>query len=275
MSYPNSGNGLDNMPFIQTDLDDGVLAITLNRPQARHAIDVAMALRLGALFDTVQNDAAVRVVVLRGAGEGFCSGFDAPDFHDANRHGEAVLRAARDIADNWRVRQLRLLPQPVIAQVHGYCEGGAIAILEACDIVLAADDAQFTLSDDILADKALAKAVSATMLPRAASYYALTGESFDGREAERNGLATASFPEADLQRETRSLARELASKDRAVLGFTKETLLHAPHMTWDGVLSFTAAKFSELKLMQSGRQSVRASSVDRFLSGKSKPGLGG
>ena len=121
---------------------------------------------------------------------------------------------------------------------------------------------------------ALAKSVSRVMTPRAASYLALSGRAFGGAEAERNGLVTLSFPAADLERETYALARDMAAKDPIALQFTKESLQHVAHMSWDGVLNYGAAKFAELKALQASRPSTRAAAVESFLAGKSKPGLG-
>ena len=71
-----------------------------------------------------------------------------------------------------------------------------------------------------------------------------------------------------------SLASEFVGKDEVALRFTKETLHYVGPMSWDGVVSFTAAKFAELKALQSGRPSSRAAAVDSFLAGRFKPSLG-
>ena len=150
-------------------------------------------------------------------------------------------------------------------------------MLESCDIVLAAEDARFVLPQENtggLTPGVVARSASRVIAQRAADYYALTGRGFDGREAERNGLATRSVLAEALEAEARALAGELAGKDALAVQFTKETLLHVPAMSWDGVLSFTAAKFAELKALQAGRPSARAAAVESFLAGKSKPGLG-
>ncbi|WP_186332195.1 enoyl-CoA hydratase-related protein [Bordetella genomosp. 13] len=259
-------------------LEAGVLTVTLDRPGHGNAIDVGMTREMVALLGAVHGDPQVRVVVLRGAGADFCAGMDAADFQDVARHGEQALRAARQMFDDWRVRRLRLLPQPVIAMVHGACQAEAIGILEGCDIVLAAEDARFALRGDQapgFPGGVAAKTVSRVMTPRAASFFALTGESFDGREAERNGLATLAVPAQRLEEEVYALARDMAAKEQTALQFTKETLLHVGEMSWDGVLNFTAAKFAELKMLQAGRPSARAFAVESFLAGQSKPGLGG
>jgi trans-feruloyl-CoA hydratase/vanillin synthase len=278
MQYRNTGIDSAAMRRLTAALDDGILTIVLNRPGEGNAIDAAMTREMQALLAVVAADEAVRVVVLRGAGGDFCEGLDARDFFDAAGRDTAELRALRDAADEWRARTLRRLPQPVIAMVQGVCRGGALAVLESCDIVHAAQDARFSARgprEGMLPDGATAKSASAVMVPRAASYFLLTGEEFDGDEAERNGLATLSLPADRLEQATYELARELAAKDAIALRFTKETLRHVGAMTWDGVLSFTAAKFAELKALQAGQPSTRAAAVESFLAGKSKPGLGG
>lgn len=277
MPYSGPSHELGAMHCVRAELNDGVLTITLDRPMQRNAINVAMSHEMESLLNAVNVDTAVRTVVLRGAGEGFCAGLETADFHDTDRGSEAQLRVARESADQWRVRRLRLLPQPVIAMVHGFCEGGAIAILESCDIVLAAEDARFVLTDDgadTFPAGPTTKAMSRVMTARAANYYALTGEAFDGPEAERNGLVTRSLPAAELEAEVYALASGFVAKDPTAVQFTKETLLHAGSMSWDGALNFTAAKLAELKSLQAGRPSTRAAAVQSFLSGKSKPGLG-
>ncbi|WP_418316542.1 enoyl-CoA hydratase-related protein [Piscinibacter sakaiensis] len=244
-------------------LDDGVLSVKLDPSQAdaeNPAFDQAMQ----RLLQDVAADAAVRVVVLRGADQGFCAGLSAPD--------------PGDTAECWYPRGLAQLPQPVVAIVTGSCSGAAFAVLDGCDIVLAADDTAFSLpqvDEGSFPDGRTACAISDLMTPRAARYYALTGDRFDSVRAERDGLISRSLPAADLERESCALARELAAKDATALQFTKETLRHVGSMSWDAVLSFTAAKFAELKALQAGRPSTRAAAVESFLAGKSKPGLGG
>ncbi len=276
MEYSGPASDLGPLQCLAARLEGGVLTISLNRPGQGNRIDVALSLAMERLLRAVAADPEVRVVLLRGEGEDFCAGLDTADFADAARHGEAGLRAARAAADAWRTRLLRLLPQPVIAVVHGLCAGEGCTLLESCDIVLAADEAQFALphEDTGITTGPVAKAAARVMAPRAARYYALTGRCFDGREAERNGLATRSVPAASLDEEAQALAADLVAKDAIAVQFTKETLLHVDAMSWDGVLSFTAAKFAELKALQAGRPSARAAAVESFLAGKSKPGLG-
>jgi feruloyl-CoA hydratase/lyase len=256
--------------------DEGILTITLNRPQKRNAMNVELTFEMQDLLGAVAANKAVRVVVLKGAGDGFCAGMDIKDFFDASERDEATLVAAREAANHWRVRLLRQLPQPTIAMVHGFCYGGGFAIVEACDIVFCADTTQFALSEINFGHfpaGPVAKSISLAMQPRAASYYALSGRPFDGPEAQATGFITKSWPAQQLEEETLRLARELVSKDPIALQFTKESLEHVKDMSWDAALSYNAAKFAELKALQKGATS-RAASVANFLDGKFKPGLG-
>jgi feruloyl-CoA hydratase/lyase len=278
MRYPEPGGHHHAPQCIVADLDEGVLTVTLNRPEHRNAIDVALSLEMERMLQAVHLDPAVRALVLRGAGPGFSAGMDSQDFLDTTRGDETALRAARESADFWRARLLRMLPQPTIAMVHGFCQGGALAVVGSCDIAFAADDAVFSINDadDTAGYSAslVAKSISRVMTPRATRYFALGGQTFDGQEAERNGLVTRSIPADRLEVETYGVARELAAKDPLALRFTKETLQHVGSMSWDAAVNFTAAKFAELKALQAGRPSSRAAAVESFLSGKSKPGLG-
>jgi trans-feruloyl-CoA hydratase/vanillin synthase len=277
LTQSNTGRGLpDDLRHVKTEQHEGILTISFNRPEKRNAMSVELTFEMVRLLEAVALDEQVRVVVLRGAGAGFCAGMDIKDFFDLSAHDEVTLRQAKEAANHWRVRLLRNLPQPTVAMVHGFCFGGAFAIVEACDIALAADDTKFALSEINFGHfpaGPVAKSISRTMSARAASYYSLTGRLFDGPEAVRTGFITRSVPAAELEAETAALAADLAQKDPIALQFTKESLQHVETMSWDAALNYNAAKFAELKTRQQGAGS-RATSVANFLDGKSRPGLG-
>jgi feruloyl-CoA hydratase/lyase len=196
------------------DVDEGVLSLVLNRPQQHDTISTTLDME--RLLDVIREDEAVRVVVVRGS---------------------------------WPAQSLRLLPQPIIAMLHGACDTDTISLIESCDIVICADDATFDLP-------------GAPHSP------------INAQEAQCQGLVTFSVPATELHTHTYALARELAAKDALALRFTKETLQCVPNIPWDEVLSFTSDKQAELKALQAGRPSARASAIESFLSGKTKPGTG-
>jgi enoyl-CoA hydratase/carnithine racemase len=264
---------------LQAALSGGVLAVSWNRTEAGEVLTTALLRELEGLLQDVAADSAVRVLLLRIGGHPVASDEAAADADTGRAEAPDADTQAAAAHGLVRVqRLLRRLPQPVLAAVQGPCEGRAIALVEACDVVFAADDARFVLAaadGDLALEGTLAKSASRVMAPRAARFHALTGRAFDGCEAERCGLVTRSWPAADLDREVATLAAEWLAKDALALQFTKETLQHVGTMDWDAVLNFNAAKFAELKALQAGRPSARAAAVESFLAGKSKPGLGG
>ncbi len=232
MNYLGPNGDLDVGSCLMTKLETGVLTIALNRLEQHNAINTDMSLALQRLLTAVSRDDTVRVVVVRGNGPSFCVGLENAEFLDATLAAEQLLRN---------------LALPVIAMVHGKCHGGAMALIEACDIVFASDETEFSLTE----------------------------QAYDGTAAQPMGLVTLSMPDSALEVETYQLARDLADKDSLALRFTKEALSRVADIPWDEVLSYTMTQQSELKSLQAGRPSARALAVESFLAGKSKPGTGG
>jgi enoyl-CoA hydratase len=173
----------------------GVLRIELHRPSRLNAMTAGMVEALHGALDEAGRDPHCRVVVLTGAGRGFCAGLDldgygtpagAPDEGPA----AATQRTQRHIAS--LVQKIRRLPQPVIAQVNGAAAGGGLALVLAADLRLASDDAVFAVSFirmgfsgcDIGTSWLLPRLVGAGRAPE----LMLTGRRFDAAEAQRIGL---------------------------------------------------------------------------------------
>jgi enoyl-CoA hydratase/carnithine racemase len=235
-------------------VDAGVLTLSFEHGDLNPELGRALLAELQAM---VAND-LVRVVVLCSAVGGL--------------RGTMAPGVCGDL-----VRQLRALPQPVVAKLRGAWHGSVLALVAACDIVYVADDAEFELDEannGTFISGPVGEVLSSVMTRRSVSLHALDGRPFNGIEAERNGLATFSFPPTDLDGETDKLLASLLEKDPLALQFTKQTLRHVPGMGWDAVLDYNAAKFAELKSMQAGKPSARAAAVESFLAGTSKPGLG-
>jgi feruloyl-CoA hydratase/lyase len=253
-------------------LDDGVLTLTLDRADHGNRIDVALSDALHATLQDIAWNDEVRVVVIEGRGVDFCRGVDMASFDDGPGD-EAARRGASARLAHWRDRLLPSLPQPVIASIRGACLGSAVAMIAACDLAFAADDATFALDEPGTTGPVPFPIVSAVarVLPDDAS--TLLG-GCDAHEAERIGLVTRCLPAAELDAETGKLAAELAAKDPIALRFTKQTVRHVGSMSWDAAVDYSAAKFAQLKALQADRPSTRAAAVESFLSGKSKPGLG-
>jgi enoyl-CoA hydratase/carnithine racemase len=130
---------------ISYDVDGAVATITLNRPDALNALTVEMKVALREALERASEDAAVRAVVLTGAGRGFCVGQDLREHADGLAAGDLALRTVRDHY-NPIVRALAAMPKPVIAAVNGPAAGAGASLAFACDFRLASDKAKFMMA---------------------------------------------------------------------------------------------------------------------------------
>ncbi len=206
----------DGFRHLRLDYDEaGILSIALHRPEKRNAIGVVMTHELVRVFDIVARDDQVKVVIISGAGNSFSAGMDLKEMFDASAYDAATLHRARSATNEWRTRSLRQLPQTTIANVRGFCLGGALPLVESCDIAFCSVDAIFGIPETnfgFFPGGPIAKTLLNGMPRRAAAYYALSGRTFTGQDAAAMGLATAAFGVEQLDAETWLLAREIAAR---------------------------------------------------------------
>src|SRR3954468_15434069 len=185
------------------DIDPrGVATVTLNRPEVNNAYNGAMIDGLLAALDALGTVPDLRVVVLNGNGKHFQAGADLKWIDTVRRASPAEnLRVSRATAE--AVQRLNFAPVPTVALVHGGCFGGGTGMVAACDVVLAAENAMFSIAEvrwglhaSIIIPQ-LADAIGLRQLRR----YALTGERFNAEEAARIGLAHKVVPLAQLEAE--------------------------------------------------------------------------
>jgi methylglutaconyl-CoA hydratase len=206
-------------------LEGGVFTGTLNRPEKRNAIDAAMIDGLAALLERAELEAAVRVVVLRGAGKDFCAGMDLEDlFQSVDRTVEQNRAAAMRFGGLFV--QMRALPKPVIAVVQGRALAGGCGLATACDLVVAAESAQFGYTE---VQRGFVPALVMNMLRRAvgekvAFGLAATGRLLTAREAERVGLVSRVLPDAEFEAGAEQIVRGVAGLSATALALTKQQL---------------------------------------------------
>ncbi len=206
-------------------LEGGVLTGTLSRPEKRNAIDAVMIDALAALLERAELEAAVRVVVLRGAGKDFCAGMDL---------GELLESADRTVEQNRAAAlrfgglfvQMRALPKPVIAVVQGRALAGGCGLATASDLVLAAESAQFGYTE---VQRGFVPALVMNMLRRAvgekiAFDLAATGRLMTAREAERAGLVSRVFLDVEFESASVQVVRGIAGLSPTALALTKQQL---------------------------------------------------
>ena len=202
-----------------------VATITLNRPEARNAIDMTLRGELVAALDEVEADEAARVLVLTGAGGHFCSGGDVKTMR-ARRHSAAEGRG-RVQALNRMVLRLADFPRPTIAMVDGFAVGAGTNLALCCDLIVASDRARF---GEVFWKIGLVPDGGGTwLLPRAigmarAKELIFTADVIDAAEAARIGLVNRVVPAADLEGVTRALAERIAAAPPAVLRMAKHML---------------------------------------------------
>ncbi len=206
-------------------LEDGVLAGTLNRPEKKNAIDAAMIDELATLLERAELEAAVRVVVLRGAGKDFCAGMDLTELlESADRTVEQNRAAALRFGGLFL--QMRALPKPVIAVVQGRALAGGCGLATACDLVIAAESAQFGYPE---VQRGFVPALVMNMLRRAvgekiAFDLAATGRLITARVAEGVGLVSRVLPDAEFEAGAEQIVRGVVALSATALALTKQQL---------------------------------------------------
>jgi 2-(1,2-epoxy-1,2-dihydrophenyl)acetyl-CoA isomerase len=211
--------------------DDGVAVITLDRPEAKNALTVEMRDDLVAAVRSCRADAAVRALLLTGAGDAFCAGMDLRASTVAQAGGEGFntrsTSEALRVGVQALVRELWELDKPTVAAVNGTAVGPGAHIALACDFVLLHEQARFVWSFarwGLVVDAGGAYLLPRLMgLPRAKAAV-LLGDGATGQEAVEVGLAYRCVPAAELATEARALAARLAAGPTRALGLSKQLL---------------------------------------------------
>ncbi len=214
---------MDASKRVLYETDGRVALITLNRPDKRNALDDRTIAELGAMIEQAEHDAAVHVILLRGAGPDFCAGADLSQLEriaagagplenldDATALGELLVR-------------MRRLSKPIIAAVQGHAFAGGAGIATACDVVLASNDARFGYPEVHLG---FVPAMVMALLRRAcgekiAFELVARGDRLDAAEAHRIGLVTRVFSAETFEADALEYARELASRSASALRLIK------------------------------------------------------
>jgi len=209
--------------------DSGVATVTLNRPEVMNAVSETMGREFMEAMDSLGQDEATRVIVLKGAGRGFCSGADVRRFAqavEARRRGEKVTGMGSMLRGRGPLL-LREMSKPIIASIHGPCVGLGFTIALACDIRIAAEDVQIGA---IFTRVGLMPEFGSTyFLPRLvgvakAMELCLTGRIFGAQEALQIGYVNKVVPADALEKETQAMARQIAAGPPLATGIIKNLL---------------------------------------------------
>ena len=213
---------------LRVERDGAIATITLNRPDARNAIDLTMRQELVGALDEVEADEAARVLILAGSGGHFCAGGDVKSMR--TRRLTAAEGRGRVELLNRMVLRLVDFPRPTIAMVDGFAVGAGTNLALCCDLVVASDRAKFgELFNKIglVPDGGGTWLLSRLVGLARAKELIFTGDVFDAAEAARIGLVNRVVPVADLARATRELAERIAAGPPGVQRLAKHMVNRA------------------------------------------------
>jgi enoyl-CoA hydratase/carnithine racemase len=202
--------------------DAGVARVVLNRPEKRNAWNEPLVAALFEALEIVRADRELKAVITKGAGPCFSAGLDL-HFLKAVSSGP-LLDWDRPTATIRLAEAIRVFPRVMIAQVHGYCLGGALGIMNCHDLVFAAEDAQLGMPEVLRGS--FGQLVTSTLIHggipiKKVALIQLLGRNLSGIEADRLGIVSQALPAAELESTVTAIAREIASRHLATLEHAK------------------------------------------------------
>jgi methylglutaconyl-CoA hydratase len=235
----------------------GVATVTLNRPEVNNAYDAGLIGGVLAAMDDLGTKPQLRVVVLKGNGRHFQAGADLK-WINAVRPGSVEENEAVSRATFEAVQRLNTLPIPTVALVQGGCFGGGTGIISACDVVIAADNAMFSITEvrwgltAAIIIPQLCDAIGVRQVRR----YALTGERFGAQEARRIGLVHEVVPLAELESAGDKVVEQLLANGPEALAETKRLAMESSF----GGMSVDHEAYARLVRLHSAKRRTKEAS---------------
>ena len=226
-----------NYEGLTLDKEGGVATLTLNRPEKLNAISPQMFQSLQKALDDVGKDSSLKVLIITGAGRGFCAGLDVTTFSQVSEVSQ------QELGDDMRNFTFPLynLPQPTIAAINGVAVGAGLSIAMLCDLRIASEKAKFSTG---YARMGLIPDIGATYsLPRIAGTakameLMITSDTFDAAEAQRIGLLNRVVPEEDLMTVARELADKIAKGPSVAIRLIKQAIRRGIHNSLEQQIEF-------------------------------------
>ena len=224
---PDSWATLKEWPELILELLEGagVARIVLNRPDKRNCWNRPLCLAFLESLDLIRADKELKVVITKGAGSVYSSGLDLNFLREVSNG--PLLDWDRPNLTIQIAEAVRVFPRIMIAQVHGYCLGGALGIMNCHDLVYAAEDAQLGMPEILRGS--FGQLVTSTLLHgglpvKKLAHIALVGRNISGAEADALGIISQAVPAGELETYTLGIAREIASRHLAPLEHHKITV---------------------------------------------------
>lgn len=256
-------------------IESGIAWVWFNRPEKRNCMSPKLNRQMMRVIESLEFRDDVGVLVLGGEGTSWSAGMDLKEYFRENEDQgiHAVRKAQREAYDWWE--RLRWFEKPTIAMVNGWCFGGAYGPLFACDLAVAAEDAQFGLSEinwGILPGGGASKIITELTNFRRAMYHAMMGENVDGKTAAEWGLVNEAVPADQLKARVSEIAAVLLGKNQTALRATKWAVRRVREMSYDNAQDYLI-RAQEAANMFDGEG--RKEGTRQFIDAKTyKPGLG-
>ena len=246
--------------FMEEIDDDGIARVTLTRPEVHNAFNDTLIAELTTALNGLGTDTRVRAVVLASQGRNFSAGADLKWMQRMAGYSEQEnLEDARALAR--LMRTLNELPRPTLALVQGRALGGGVGLVACCDIAVAAETANFTLSEVRLGlmPAVIAPYVVAAMGERAARRYALSAETFTARKALSLGLVHEVVPDEALEDAGRRILRNLLKGGPEAQVAAKDLIFAVTRRPiGDAVVEETAARIARCRATEEAREGIGA-----------------
>jgi len=235
--------------------ENGVCLLTLNRPERLNALGYQLIADLNKALDQIEEDPETRVVIVTGAGRGFCAGADIKEIADPQAKPLPIDRRYTFF------NKLEDLSKPVIAAVNGACNGGGLELALCCDFRIASEAASFGLGEVKLG--VMPAGGGTVRLPRLigpgrAKEFLYFGNRIDGREAHRIGLVNKVVPPEQLMAEAKTWAAELAERPPLSLRMIKASVQRSLQTDLTTALEFEARCAAHLRQSEDAREGMQA-----------------
>jgi len=235
---------------------DRVGIITLNRPEHLNTFSTALAEELNRALLDLDSDKQIRVVVIKGAGQSFCTGIDITEFFGKSLEEYRAWTALMEST----TLVIASMKKPVIASAHGYAVANGAGLIAACDLAVVAEGTKIGATAVNVGLFCMGPAVplSRSLGRKRCLELLMTGDLIDAWDAEKWGLVNKVVPLENLEQETMALAQKLADKSAVALQMGKEAFYGMSDLEYGKALAYSNERFAALCMTEDAREGVDA-----------------
>lgn len=250
------------MAILKRSDTGGIAHLTMNAPERLNALSDEMLAALQSQFDALQEDRAIRAVILSGTGKAFCAGHDLKQMTAARQAEDGGRAYFEDLFTRCAtmMQSIQSLPQPVIAQVHGIATAAGCQLVASCDLAVAADDTRFGVNGVNIGLFCSTPMVALSRnIPRKHAFEMLTtGEFLDAARARDLGLINRAFPAEVVAIKTRALAEQISDKLAVAVKIGKEAYYRQLEMPLAEAYEYTGKAIVDNMLSRDTEEGIAA-----------------